>query len=367
MNDTKTLIRSSILSLIIITLGLFLLCIGGTPKINLDEPLVEGGDFESGNDMSDDDFLSLLESADDGAGDDNLNADEPLMFEDDNSAEETSPQEDEELSDILALLDMAENQSNESSSSDDYSTQDDYSSQRDDAAELERLLYDSEESSTENNSGNMDAEAYAELEAEISKLENILKEKDSEVDSIQKSIKKYDNQIAQLEHTKNYPGGSVSNNSSVNYATYDSAPTENNSSSYTSYPAERDYEVASGPFEQQYNSALNSFHEGQYRIAAATFERLLNEDPYNPLADNCQYWIGESNYARGKYFQAICDFEKVFTFDATDKRDDAQIMMGLAYLKAGQVDQARNDFSWLLACYENSEYYQRALRYMDEL
>ena len=119
--------------------------------------------------------------------------------------------------------------------------------------------------------------------------------------------------------------------------------------------------------EEAYDLAMNYFHDRQYKMAIAAFEAILLENPRHGLADNCQYWIGESYYGQGNYFQAIVEFEKVFAFDAPDKRDDAQIMMGLSYMKLGVVDQARNDFSWLLACYNDSEYFMRARQYMNQL
>lgn len=357
MNDTKTLIRSSILSLIIIVLGLFMLCIGGSPRINIDDPLIEGGD------LSDDGFMSLLESADNEIGQNEAGASSDGSFMFDESSESNEETSDDELSDILQLLNMAENEQNVSE------TEEPGRSEQTSEKELERLLYDSEDSEYADSEGNVDPAAYANLESEINKLERILTERDSQVDSIKSAIQQFDSQIADIEGGKSYPGGAASKGS-MNFTSY---ANDNNASASSSREmgysdlGGDDGAGMSGSGSEQYDLALNYFHNGEYQIAAMTFQKLLDSNPRSSLADNCQYWIGESRYAQGNYYQAIVEFEKVFMFDSTDKFDDAQIMIGLAYMKAGHTEQARVDFTWLLACYENSEYYQRALRYMDEL
>ena len=97
MKNTRTLISSSIVSIIVVALGLFLLCMGGSPRVNLeDEPLIEGGgvEFDSVG-VSDDEFLSLLNDA----------SDEISLTED-------TPQETSSDDDIFAeLFSEDENQS----------------------------------------------------------------------------------------------------------------------------------------------------------------------------------------------------------------------------------------------------------------
>ncbi len=355
MNDTKTLIRSSILSLIIIVLGLFMLCIGGAPKINIDDPLIEGGD------LSDDSFMSLLESADNEIGQ-NEAGENSFMY--DESTEGNEATSDDELSDILQLLNMAENEENVSGK------EEPFVSEQASEKELERLLYDSDQSGYADAEGNVDPGAYANLENEINKLEKILNERDTQVDSIRSAIQKYDEQIAGIEEGRSYPGG-ASSKGNVNFTSYTNNEYSSSSSpqemGYSELGGDDGYSRVSGSGNEQYDIALNYFHNGEYQIAAMTFKKLLDVNPHSSLADNCQYWIGECRYAQGNYYQAIVEFEKVFMFDSTDKYDDAQIMMGLSYMKAGQTHQARIDFSWLLAFYENSEYYQRTLRYIAEL
>ena len=342
MNDIKTLIKSSIVSLIIVILGLFVLCVGTNPKVNVDEPFIAGGGVEAESDeMSDDDFMSLLESADNdiSEADDSESASEALQIDDSST---NSDYGDEDLAEILQLLNLDDNSE----------TQDDG-----DSDELDQLL--SEAEGEDESSGTVDATAYKDLGEDIEELEKILNDKDTQIDSIQQAINKYDEKIAQLEGSGVYPGGAADN--SVQYASY----TQDEQSAFDLEEG-NDFSSAATNNEQ-YNIALSYFSNGQYQLATLAFQKLLYEKPNNELADNCQYWIGESQFARGNYLQAIVEFEKVFSFDANDKRDDAQIMMGLANMRAGKTNDARGEFSWLLTFYQTSEYFDRAQRYINEL
>jgi len=86
------------------------------------------------------------------------------------------------------------------------------------------------------------------------------------------------------------------------------------------------------------------------------------------LADNAQYWIGESYYGLGRYRQALAAFTRVHAFDPTEKEDDAQLMIARSYLALGEKDQAVTAFRRLMSEYADSEYVTAArkeLRYLE--
>ena len=97
------------------------------------------------------------------------------------------------------------------------------------------------------------------------------------------------------------------------------------------------------------------------------FSELINTDPNNSLSDNCQYWIGESYFGMVNYNQAIAEFEKVFSFSSSNKNDDAQLKLGVCYVKLGDLAQARAEFNRLLAVYPKSEYTSIAQKYISKL
>ncbi len=120
-------------------------------------------------------------------------------------------------------------------------------------------------------------------------------------------------------------------------------------------------------YASRYAYARDLYEQRSYREAAKTFSNLLAENDKNSLADNAQYWIGESYYGLGNYAQAAAEFEKVFTFPRSDKNDDAQLKIGLCYLRMGDRQQARNSLEQLLGTYPNSEYAGKARQYLERL
>ncbi|MDZ7374762.1 MAG: tetratricopeptide repeat protein [candidate division KSB1 bacterium] len=120
-------------------------------------------------------------------------------------------------------------------------------------------------------------------------------------------------------------------------------------------------------FDMGYNEALQLFHERRYREALDRFQELLLEDPSHPLADNCQYWIGECLFGQRRYLEALSAFSKVYMFDATDKYDDAQLMIALCHWHLGDQPTAKLELKGLLKLFPGSEYEGRARTYLGRL
>lgn len=128
-----------------------------------------------------------------------------------------------------------------------------------------------------------------------------------------------------------------------------------------------DANVDAGEYEMRYQDGFQQFQNGDYKGAIQSFESLLASDANHSLADNAQYWIGESHYALRQYSKAIIDFEKVFTFPKSNKKDDAQFKLGLCYLRKGDAQKAREEFQRLIDVYPKSEYINRAQKHLNSL
>ena len=120
-------------------------------------------------------------------------------------------------------------------------------------------------------------------------------------------------------------------------------------------------------FKANYEKGLEAFHLKNYKEAISTFTSLLNSDPDNRLASNCQYWIGECYNAMGEYRSAIEAFNAVLRYSQSPKFDDALIMNGLCYMKVGDRISAREKFQQLLNRFPKSEYVPKAMRYLGSL
>ena len=125
--------------------------------------------------------------------------------------------------------------------------------------------------------------------------------------------------------------------------------------------------TATGSFEQRYETARRAYIARDFKSAIQQFEMLLSENRSNSLADNCQYWIGECYYSTGNYEQAIAAFEKVFTFPNSNKYADAQLKLGLSYMRMSNTARAAEEFQKLIDNYPTSEYVSVARQYLSTL
>jgi len=113
-------------------------------------------------------------------------------------------------------------------------------------------------------------------------------------------------------------------------------------------------------YKDRYLNALSLHQNGKYEESIELFRKLVNENRNNELADNAQYWIGESYYSMKQYQQAVIEFEKVSAFSNTDKNDDAQYKIGLCYESTGDHEKARAAFQKLIDFYPRSEFAENA-------
>jgi len=185
-------------------------------------------------------------------------------------------------------------------------------------------------------------ELFLDLEVEIAELEKLSGSRNSMLDSLRLEMQEADHQLAALSNLVDVPKRSNFSFASTNQT----APRLQSNSEYAQY----------------YQDALDDVYGKRFDQAIVKFQELLRQSDSDNLADNAQYWIAECNYALGNYQVAIAEFERVFAFENNNKIDDAQFMIGIAYLKAGDPRLAQLELSNLLAFYQDSEYIARAER-----
>jgi TolA-binding protein len=109
-----------------------------------------------------------------------------------------------------------------------------------------------------------------------------------------------------------------------------------------------------------YSEALALYRDRNFQGAAGQFEALLNSGTAESLQDNCHYWLGESNYGMGKFSEAVRHFEMVLSYKRSEKKDDAQLMIGNSYLAMGNKAAAREAFNKLVTSFPSSPFVQKA-------
>jgi len=213
-----------------------------------------------------------------------------------------------------------------------------------DEAEVLRLLGITKEekaSSEEKAVPKASGEDAATLQKEISDLSKQVAERERQMETLRTELQARDERISKLEQELRQVKSPLTK----------AAP-------QTSVPSS---------YESGYQHALSLYYDRNYNAAIQEFEQLLSMDNKNSLADNCQYWIGESYYGLGNYQEAIIEFEKVFNYTDSNKYDDAQLKLGLCYMKLGDANKARAEFERLLTNYPDSEYITKAEELLSEL
>lgn len=94
-----------------------------------------------------------------------------------------------------------------------------------------------------------------------------------------------------------------------------------------------------------YDEGYSLFHRQRYLDAEATFQRFLRTWAGTSLADNAQYWIGESRFARGDLRGALAAFrETVERYPEGNKVPDALFKAGQTLEALGDVEGARETY-----------------------
>lgn len=213
------------------------------------------------------------------------------------------------------------------------------SEQKSDENEVLRLLGITKEEGGQSEAAEPTAKKDEEkLKSEIEDLEQQLSNKESEIDNLKSEIALKDERISELE-----------------------------SNIGTNLQPERYSGAVATDFQADYQNALSEYHNRNYKQAINMFESLLMRSSTNSLSDNCQYWIGECYYGLSKYNQAIVEFTKVFSFNNSNKVDDAQLKLGLCYWKLGDREKAREEFERLISDYPKSEYIEKAEYFLSQL
>jgi tol-pal system protein YbgF len=121
--------------------------------------------------------------------------------------------------------------------------------------------------------------------------------------------------------------------------------------------------------EADYNEGLRVFKEERsFLKARELFHRFILNNPTNELADDAQYWIGESFFEEKNYERAILAFNKVQVDYANgDKAPDALLKEALAFLSLGDKASARELLGRVVKKYPESEAARAASEHLKSL
>ena len=151
------------------------------------------------------------------------------------------------------------------------------------------------------------------LEARVTKLSEGFKAQEGQLKAREDELRELQKNLRQQP----VPGGVSAGSTEISAAENDAV--------------RRDYEIAWRALEKK-----------DYRVAISRFKEFLQKHPKSTLANNAQYWIGESHYALREFDQAILEFDAVRSrYPQADKVPAALLKQGFAFAELGEKVNAR--------------------------
>ncbi|MEI6669980.1 MAG: tol-pal system protein YbgF [Acidobacteriota bacterium] len=120
--------------------------------------------------------------------------------------------------------------------------------------------------------------------------------------------------------------------------------------------------------QRLFESARADYYAGQWSLAIQGFETYIKTFPKSDLADDAQYYIGETYYSSGRFREAVAAYERVISnYPASNTMPDTYYKRGLALNSLGQVPQARESFDFVVKNYPDSDAGRLAKQALDRL
>jgi tol-pal system protein YbgF len=111
-----------------------------------------------------------------------------------------------------------------------------------------------------------------------------------------------------------------------------------------------------GDAANDYRLAVELVKAGKHDEAVTALRAFITKYPRHDYADNAQYWLGESFYARKEYTHALAEFRTVIeTYPRGNKVPDALLKVGYCYHALGQSDKARAVLEQVVNLYPKTE------------
>ena len=117
-----------------------------------------------------------------------------------------------------------------------------------------------------------------------------------------------------------------------------------------------------------YDTAWADYTNGQWVLAIEGFEAYLKTFARSELADDAQFYIGQTHYADGQFQESVAAFEQVLlNYPDGDVVPEASYKRGLALDRLGESDRARQAFELVVTNYPDSTMATLAQQALDRL
>ncbi len=134
--------------------------------------------------------------------------------------------------------------------------------------------------------------------------------------------------------------------------------------------AKKDIEVKQDKqtnINEDYELALKLYSEKNYSQAIDKFKNSLSKSKDSNINSDCNYYIGECYFALKDYDNALSHFNKSVNSGNSKKKDNAQLMIAEANVRAGKVAEAKTAYQSLIKNYPESELIAKAKKMLQQL
>jgi tol-pal system protein YbgF len=117
-----------------------------------------------------------------------------------------------------------------------------------------------------------------------------------------------------------------------------------------------------------YDTAYADYTAGQWSLAVQGFETYLKTYPKSELADDAQYYVGESYSGDSKFREAVAAYERVIRdYPQSDILPDAWYKVGITYERLAQPDRARAAYETAVKSFSETDAGRLAKQRLDGL
>src|SRR5438034_7793881 len=107
---------------------------------------------------------------------------------------------------------------------------------------------------------------------------------------------------------------------------------------------------------RMFDTARADYAAGQWSLAITGFDAFIKTFPRSEMADDAQFYIGETYYAQNKWMDAITAYNAVIqNYPMVNAAADAYYKRGLAQERVGDLDTARDSWNNVVKNYPDSQ------------
>ncbi len=132
-------------------------------------------------------------------------------------------------------------------------------------------------------------------------------------------------------------------------------------------PAPRPGSFGASP-SQAFETARSDYYMGNWSLAIQGFESFMKTFPKSDLADDAQYFIGETYYMSGRFQDAVGAYDLVIDrHPSSNTLPDTYYKRGMAQKALGQAAAAKESLAFVIKTYPSSDAAFLAKQALDQL